>query len=140
MDTVTSKEIDGVVYTARFQGMAYAFELEQWINSGVSEYRIMQRLFDEVLISPDTDMDDFETLDELFKVKKFLLNTAYGNIGKTVSDAAIRKRLSGKKWACWRLLVGGNTNLDYDTVFHRMTPLEIKEANMALNKVLKKKK
>lgn len=134
-EKLVEKEIDGTIYKARFMGMAYAFSLQE-LSRGKSEFELTETLFNEVLVSPKTEIDDFEDMDALEKVRSFLLDVALGNIHKPLSNSRMRRQVE-EEWACWRLIYCDMASFDYNTVFYQMTPLEIEKANIALDKVYK---
>ena len=135
MSKIVEKEINGTIYTAQYRGMAYAFSLQE-LSRSKSEFELTETLFNEVLISPKTEIDDFEDMDALGEVRSFLLDVALGNIDKPLSNSRIRRQVE-EEWACWRLIYCDMASFDYNTVFNQMTPLEIEKANVALDKVYK---
>lgn len=136
MGRLVEREIDGELYIARFKGMAYAYALRDLLNSQHSEYRVTEMLFNDILVSPDITLDDFDSIDALEKVRSFLVSVALGNTERKVSQGKLRKQVKDE-WACWRLVCNDLSPFDYNTVFHQMTPREIEKANIALDKVYK---
>lgn len=135
MVTIVEKEIDGTIYQAQFRGMAYAYALDTFIETNKSEYRLTVKLFEDILVSPKVGIDDFE-LDALEKVRSFLIDVARGDFGEKLSKAKLQQQVDDE-WACYRLVVNDLCPLDYDFVFNRATPQEIKKLNIALDKVYK---
>ena len=135
MCKVVEKVIDGVSYKAQFKGMGYAYALRDKARIEKSEYRLTKILFDEILISPNIDIDDFTDLDALERVRSFLFDVALGNIERIPSERKLKKIVSSE-WSCWRLIFYENGAFDYNTVFNEMTPLEIEKANVAADKVI----
>ena len=135
MCKIVEKVIDGILYKAQFKGMAYAYALQHRAKTEKSEYRITKILFDEILVSPDVGIDDFEDLDALDRVRSFLFDIALGNIEPIPNERKLKKVVTDE-WSCWRLVFYENGAFDYNTVFNEMTPLEIEKANVAADKVI----
>ena len=136
--------IDGVLYTAQYRGIKYANEISNY--DATRQFDLAGVLFREVLVSPKVDINDFSDMQTFTKVFEFLLDTATGNFDKKKTSAQIKQQ-ARSNMACWRLIFSDISNLDYDTVFHQMTPEEIEEANAAfdmiqdaINKAAKRKK
>lgn len=134
MEKIVERMIDGELYKARFKGMAYAYAIQEMTRTEQSEYHLTEILFEEVLISPKREIDDFDDLDALDRVRSFLLDVALGNFEKPLSKSRIKAQVNDE-WACWRLLFCDMASFDYNTVFNQMTPIEIEKANFALDKV-----
>ena len=99
----------------------------------------------EVYVAPrsrfdkESGIDDFETYEELEDVRMFLLEIALGNISEHISDTRLKKQ-GNDEMQCWRLIFSDISTFDYNTVFYQMTPIEIRKANLALDKVYKEMK
>lgn len=124
--------IDGVLYAAQYRGVAYANEVAQYDLT--RQFDLAGLLFREVLVSPKIDIDDFSDMNTFSKVFEFLLDTALGNFDSKKTSAQIKQQ-ARNNMACWRLIFCDMSNLDYNTVFHQMTPQEIEEANIALDMI-----
>lgn len=135
MSKIVEKVIDGELYTAQFKGMAYAYALRDRAKTELSEYRLTETLFSEILISPDVGIDDFADLDALDRVRSFLFDVALGNIEEIPSERKLKRKVTDE-WSCWRLVFYENGAFDYNTVFNEMTPLEIEKANIAADRVI----
>ena len=48
------------------------------------------------------------------------------------TKAQLKKRVRNN-WAAWRLILAEGRGFDYTTVFFKMTPQQIEEANIALD-------
>ena len=136
MDKIVEREIDGTLYKARFRGMAYAFTLRDLIRGGISESRLTDILFTEILATDGIDKDDFPDFEALDRVRAFLLNTAMGNIEPHISKTKLKKQVNDE-WACYRLVVNDISPIDYNIVFNQLTPIEIEKLNIALDRVYK---
>ena len=131
MSNLVEKEIDGIVYQAKFNGMAFSLDLEEKEQSGIDQLQLAEILFREVLVSPQITVDDFDNVRSFHRVKNFLLQVAHGESGKRINKARTRREVEDN-WAMYRLLHSGY-GYDYNTVFHQMTPQEILAANIALD-------
>lgn len=138
-ETIVKRVINGNLYVARFKGMAYAYSLRNLMRKPKTNYQITEMLFDEILVYPEVGIDDFETYDELEDVRMFLLEIALGNISEHISDTRLKKQVNDEM-QCWRLIFSDISSFDYNTVFYQMTPIEIRKANLALDKVYKEMK
>lgn len=141
MDNVVAKEIDGILYRARFKGMAYAVDLDDKMQRGMSQIQLAEILFRDILISPQITIDDFADMESFFKVKDFLLCVAHGDIFYTTKSKARLNRKVKENWVLWRLVLS-QRGFDYQTVFGKsyMTPQDIAEANAALDMQLEAEK
>lgn len=138
-ETIVKRVINGNLYVARFKGMAYAYSLRNLMRKPKTNYQITEMLFDEILVYPEVGIDDFETYEELEDVRMFLLEIALGNISEHISDTRLKKQVNDEM-QCWRLIFSDISTFDYNTVFYQMTPIEIRKANLALDKVYKEMK
>lgn len=132
MNNIVEKEIDGILYKASYKGLAYATMIEDQFRDNKSSLLLGEILFGEVLISPKVDIDDFADMRSYLRVRDFLLEVASGNLSKPKSDSELKRKVKDQ-WGAWRLIYCDMANFTYDEVFHRMTPQEIKEANIALD-------
>ncbi len=134
MNNIIGKEIDGVLYKARFMGVAFSIELNEKLENNTASYEIAEILFSEVLVSPKIEIDDFADMETYLRVFDFLLDVASGNFGKPIRKSRLKKR-ARDNWSLWRLIFGSDGAIDYQTVFGKsyMTPQDIIEANYALD-------
>lgn len=141
MDNIIEKEIDGVIYKARYKGIAFSLELSERMNGDDSSFRLSEILFKEILVSPKIEMDDFADIEAFSKVFAFLLNVANGNGYETKQSKAKLKQKAKDNWALWRLVLS-NRGFDYPTVFGKsfMSPQDVIEANYALDMALEAEK
>lgn len=129
------KTIRGVEYTAAWRGMAYAKEALARCRIGggnvVSDYKLAEIVFAEIIISPQISMDDFVDLAEFYEVLDFgaavLLGTYWDK-----SKAALKRDVE-EDWSLWRLVCNDLSSFVYKEVFYEMTPEEIAKANIALD-------
>ncbi len=127
------RTIDGVIYVAQYRGLAYANKITEY---GVTrQFDLADLLFREVLIAPKVNIDSFSDIGTFSKVFEFLWDTATGNFDNKKNSAQIKQQ-ARENMACWRLIFSDISNLDYNTVFHQMTPEEIEEANTALDIII----
>lgn len=141
MSNIVEKEINGVVYRAKFNGVAYAIEFMECLKF-CSTLEIGQKLFKEVLISPKCTVDDFDCLSDYNEVHSFLLNVMQGNIAEKKLSQSQLKRRAKENWAYWRLIYESEGAISYQTVFGKpyMTPQDVGEANAALDLVAEARK
>ena len=133
-DIIVEQEIGGVIYKARYRGMAYSISLNDRIDNEYSSYQLADILFKEVLVSPKTEIDDFDDIQTFSQVFSFLISVANGyGTGKKLSNSKLKKRAEDN-WPLWRLVLS-NRGFDYQTVFGKpfMTPQDATEANFALD-------
>ena len=138
-ETIVKRVINGNLYVARFKGMAYAFSLREIMRKPKTTYQVTEMLYDDILVYPEVCIDDFKTLDELEDVRMFLLEIALGNVTDKISDTRLKKQVNDEM-QCWRLIFSDISTFDYNTVFYQMTPIEIRKANLALDRVYKEMK
>ncbi len=141
MDTIVEKEIDGVIYRARYKGIAFAIELSEQMEDDCSSFHLASVLFREILVSPKVEIDDFADIETYSRVLAFLLNVANGvGIGKTRSKTRLKQK-ARDNWSLWRLVLS-NRGFDYQTVFGKsyMSPQDVIEANFALDMALEAEK
>lgn len=134
MNNIVEKEIDGVIYRARYKGIAFSIEINDKFDDDNSSFRIAEILFREVLISPKVEIDDFADIETYSRVFAFLWNVANGvGITKPRSKSKLKQRAKDNA-SLWRLVLS-NRGFDYQTVFGKpyMTPQDIIEANYALD-------
>lgn len=135
-DIIVEQEIDGVIYKARYLGVGYSMSLNDRLANENSSAQLANILFDEVLVSPKMEVDDFTDIDAFSKVFSFLISVVNGNTGKTMSNARLKHRATEENWALWRLVLSG---VSFQAVFGKpfMTLQDIKEANFALDAKIK---
>lgn len=77
------KEINGVVYTAQFNGMSAALKAvdSSYIDgtNTVSSYKISQYLLENVIVDPKVTIDDFACAEDLNEVTQFAQEVMQGN-------------------------------------------------------------
>ena len=93
---LVKKEINGIEYTAQFNGIAAAVEaLDDWRkdNENISISKMSKYVLDHVIVEPKgLTMDSFETLDELTEVVNFGRDVSQGKFREeAVKNAANRK-------------------------------------------------
>ena len=134
------KEIDGILYKARFKGISFSLFLDEQLENGITKLQLAEILFNEILVSPKISIDDFSDINSFYKVLNFLINVALGINGKKQSTAKLKRKVD-ENWAYWRLVLSGR-GFDYATVFGKpfMTPQDVKEANIALNRQIETEK
>lgn len=140
MDYIAEKEIDGIVYRAKFKGMAFALSVEDAFENNKSQLKISELLFREILISPKVTIDDFADFETLFQVREFLSDVATGNFFiKDLNRGQLKSKVK-EDWGMWRLVM--SEKFDFQTVFGKpfMTPQDILEANTALDLQLEAEK
>lgn len=132
-DIIVEREIDGVIYKARYLGVGFSLSLNERMANENSSLQLAEILFREVLVSPKMEIDDFADVPAFSKVFSFLLSVTNGYTGKKLSNAKLKRRAE-ENWALWRLILS-NRGFDFQTVFGKsfMTPQDIKEANFALD-------
>lgn len=131
---IVEREIDGVLYKAQYKGMNYAFSLSDLLKSKKPQRQLTDILFSDILLTPKVKANDFENLTALDEVRSFLLEVALGDFETPKSDTKLKQIVEEQK-GCYRLVVNEVCPLDYDLVFNRLTPQEIKKLNFALDKV-----
>lgn len=71
----TKKVIDGVEYTAQFNGLSYALKAidESYIDGGsnLSSEKLSSTILENVIVNPKVTIDDFDSMESLNKVVKF---------------------------------------------------------------------
>ena len=77
------KEINGVTYTAQFNGMSAALKAvdDSYIDgtNTVSSFKLSQYLLENVIVDPKVTIDDFECADDLNAVTEFAQQVMQGN-------------------------------------------------------------
>lgn len=138
-DIIIEREIDGVIYKARYLGVGYSMSLNERMANENSDFELADILFHEVLVSPKMEMDDFADVKSFSKVFSFLISVTNGNECKKVSNARLKRRATEENWALWRLVLSG---VSFQAVFGKpfMTLQDIKEANFALDAKIKAEK
>ena len=138
-DIIVEQEIDGVIYKAKYLGVGYSMSLNERMANENSSFQLADILFDEVLVSPKMEIDDFADMTAFSKVFSFLVSVVNGNTGKKMSNASLKRRAEEENWALWRLVFSG---VSFQAVFGKpfMTLQDIKEANYALDAKIKAEK
>lgn len=138
-DIIVEQEIDGVIYKARYLGVGYQMSLNDRMANENSSFQLADILFDEVLVSPKMEIDDFANMTAFSKVFSFLVSVVNGNTGKKMSNASLKRRAEQENWALWRLVFSG---VSFQAVFGKpfMTLQDVKEANYALDAKIKAEK
>lgn len=77
------KEINGVTYTAQFNGLSTALRAvdNSYIegSGNTSSEKFAKYILENVIVDPKMDIDDFESTDELNEVVKFGREVMQGN-------------------------------------------------------------
>lgn len=134
MSNIVERKINGIVYKAQFKGIAHAIQFMEQVDIDDSTVITAEKLFDEVLISPPTTIDDFDSIEEFYEVYDFLLDAVQGNVTNGRNSKSRIKKKVKENWGLWRLVLS-NRGFDYQTVFGKsyMTPQDVIEANIALD-------
>lgn len=141
-DITVEREIDGVVYKARYKGIAYSIALSDRLAHENASFQLAEILFKEILISPKVEIDDFDDMRTFSNVFSFLLSVANGyGIKKKLSNSKLKRRAEDN-WSLWRLIFESDGALNFQAVFGKpfMTPQDAIEANFALDKLIKARK
>ena len=137
MKTV-KKIINGLEYTAVWKGMAFANETRKKCRIGntnmVSDYKVAEIVFSEIIISPKVNINDFEDMNTFYEVLDFGGDVLFGTYWNK-SKLKLKREVEAER-SMWRLIFNGVGSLDYDYVFYEMTPEEIYKANIALDMVI----
>lgn len=135
-DIIVEKKINGVVYKAKYLGIGYAIALTDRLKHENAKGQLAKILFDEMLVSPKIEVDDFEDIQTYYEVLDFLVDVSNGRIGKRISKARLKKKAEEDNWPLWRLILGSEGSLTFQAVFGKpfMTPNDVIEANYALDK------
>lgn len=126
------KTIYGVTYTAKFRGISYYQCVVRKCDGSMLD--LAEILFDDILVSPKVGIDDFDNMTQFLSVYQFLDDVASGKEDKALTKSRLTREVRDN-WNAWRLIYCEYANFTYDEVFHRMTPQEIAEANIALDLV-----
>lgn len=97
--------------------------------------KVAEKLFRDVIVDPPVNVDDFDTKEKLGRVLDFGIDVAVNGGEKEKTKLELRESML-RKWDGYRLIFSDIANFDYETVFFRMTPQEIAEANLALDEVM----
>lgn len=89
-----TKTINGVEYTAQFNGFREMYKAMSKIqkNGEVDLEAAADYLFENVIVSPKTDIDDFEDFEELNTVITFGMEVMQGKGNFHKSDKATNKK------------------------------------------------
>lgn len=142
---IYEKEIEGVVFKARYRGFETGNRIQETCtfedSNIISRQKLAECLFREIFIEPENlDLDYFDrfenSLDVLDEVINFGIDAMFGRTGRALTDRELKVKVKDD-WAAWRLVLSDIGNFTHDYVFHHMTPQEIREANIAIDKVYK---
>ena len=135
---IYKKTINNVVYTAEYRGIAFFLHLQS--TCGSSHFQMAERLFEEILVSPNVGIDDFADVSTFNEVYEFLYSVASGSEEKSLTKSQLKRR-ARNNWYLWRLVLA-NRGFDYQTVFGKpfMTVQDIEEANIALDMQIEEEK
>lgn len=136
MRTIKQK-INGVEYVAVFKGIKYRSQAVEKCTDKktgrISSYKLAKIVFDEIIIKPKVDIDNFgDNIDGFADVFDFGKSVLLGKFEPHKSKSKLKQEVE-QEWGAWRLIFCDMANFDYDTVFNQMTPQEIKKANIALD-------
>lgn len=89
--TVT-KEINGVEYTAQFNGISAGLQMidECKVNGDVNNLELAKYVFQNVIVSPKVNADDFETMSDCMDVVKFGMNVAQGKFRNQIDGSTAK--------------------------------------------------
>lgn len=142
---IFEKEIAGVKFKARYSGITKSAEIQEaCLIEGtdiINTYKLAQVLFENVFIEPrELDFEYFDGFDDPVRVLEdviaFGVRAMQGKSESELTDRELRAKISSE-WGAWRLIFSDMGNFTHDYVFHHMTPQEIREANLALDRVIK---
>ena len=90
------KKINGVEYTAQFNGISAALEAVDncYIpgTQNISAAKMADYLFEHVIVDPKVTADDFESLNELNAVTDFAREVMQGNFRDKADEGAAKKK------------------------------------------------
>lgn len=141
-DIIVEREIDGVLYKARYKGLSYSLTLNDRLAHENASFQLAEILFKEVLVSPKIEIDDFDDVRAFSRVFSWLLSVAQGyGSGKKLSNAKLKRRAQDN-WSLWRLIYESEGALNFQAVFGKpfMTPQDAIEANYALDMIIEARK
>ena len=90
------KTINGTEYTAQFNGISAA--LEAFDNSyadnsdNTSILKLGKYIFENVIVSPKVDIDDFESMEEFNEVVRFGSDVMQGKFRNTTDESAAERK------------------------------------------------
>ena len=129
------KTIRGIEYIAQWQGLAVSNEqCERCKVEGtdrLSTAKIADIVFNEVIISPKVNADDFEDISEFNEVLDFGKSVIFGTFEAAKSKSALKREVE-MDWLAYKLIFCDMANYTEDYVFNEMTPQQIEKANIAL--------
>lgn len=139
---IVKKVIGGVEYQAAWRGINFSENvMARCVADGrISHKKLSDIIFSEVIISPEISVDDFEDAYDFLQVYEFGKSVLEGSFEENISKGRLSEKAK-EHWSCWRLIFCDMANFTYDEVFNKMTPMQIREANAALdiaNEELKK--
>lgn len=142
---IFEKEIGGVKFKACYKGIETSNRIQdESLIEGtniMSTLKLAQHLFDEIIIEPKKlsfdYFDSFEnSLEIIDEVIGFGVNAMLGRNGRELTDRELKTKINNE-WGAWRLILSDMGNFTHDYVFHHMTPQEIREANLAIDRAIK---
>ena len=90
------KEINGVKYTAQFNGLSAALNAVDscYIDGGsnISAGKMADYLFEHVIVDPKVSVDDFDSLEDLNKVTDFAREVMQGNFRAKADEGAAKAK------------------------------------------------
>lgn len=90
------KEINGVKYTAQFNGLSAALDAvdSSYIDgsSNISARKMAEYLFAHVIVDPKVSIDDFANVAEMNKVTDFAREVMQGNFRNQALEGATAKK------------------------------------------------
>ena len=88
---IRKKEIDGVTYTAQFNGISEFLKMIDECkdaNGNNSPLELGEYICENIIVDPKIKIDDFENLDTYNKVIKWGLNVAQGKFRDKIESTA----------------------------------------------------
>lgn len=90
-----TKEINGITYTAQFSGLSAAMRAidSSYIGDtkNTSIEKLSKYIFENVIVDPKVEIDDFESMDELNEVIKFGQAVMQGNFRNKEKSAPAKR-------------------------------------------------
>ena len=142
---VFEKEIEGVKFKACFKGIAEGNKIQEACliegTGMINTYKLAEMLFEKIFIEPENLTFEFFDLFEdpvgvLEQVVAFGAGVMQGKGEEELSDRELKAKIKSE-WGAWRLILSDMGNFTHDYVFNHMTPQEIREANLAIDRALK---
>ena len=134
------KNIRGIEYVAAWRGMAFSeSSIEACRVDGtdrLSNSKLADIVFNEIIISPKVNIDDFKDFQVFDEVMDFGKSVLFGEFEKKKSKSQLEKEVRNS-WGAYRLIFCDMANYTEEDVFNKMTPQEIQKANIALDMIEK---